>query len=94
MTTQAFNLCGEIFLTEVWEPIKVTPGVTKEIEFSTGAKIYMKNGKCHNLDGPAIVKPDGSVHFYIEGISIPIEHWVKHSTLDDMEKAHIILTHC
>ena len=32
-----------------------------------GAKVYYKDDMVHNEDGPAIVYPDGSVSYWIEG---------------------------
>jgi hypothetical protein len=64
---------------------------------SSGAYMFMKNGKLHNTDGPALVNQSAycssGVTYYIEGYPLPFKEWIAYSTLDQEALAHLILTH-
>ena len=70
--------------------IEVYEGETKRIDLSTGT-IYIKDGKIHNTDGPAIVR-DGVSLFYIEGCEMSLKEWLTYCTLSDTDKAAMLFT--
>lgn len=37
-------------------------------ELDSGAFFFIKEGKFHNLNGPAVRQPDGSVYYYVDGL--------------------------
>lgn len=39
----------------------------KKIKSSDGIVRYVKDGKLHNSEGPALIKPDGTEEYYVNG---------------------------
>ncbi len=39
---------------------------TGMVEFPSGTKFWFKNGKLHREDGPAIIRDDGNVEYWID----------------------------
>lgn len=75
---------------------KIMPGETTRLNMSSGAFMFMKNGKLHNTAGPALVNNSAYCSsgetYYIEGYPLPFKEWIAYSTLDQETLAHLILT--
>lgn len=84
---------GPFYMEEVYSPIKTDGGKPKRIDL-TNCVIYMKKGKCHNLEGPAVYnKLTDTVSYYIEGRPVNVYTWAKQATISDEEKARLIFIH-
>lgn len=84
---------GLLRMEQVYSKIKTDKSPPKRIDL-TNCVVYMKKGKCHRLDGPAVYnKLIGQSSFYIEGVQLSIEVWAKQATISDEEKAHILFVH-
>lgn len=44
-------------------------------KYLCGEKIHILNGKLHNLEGPAIIRPDGTKMWYIKGDRLTEFSW-------------------
>ena len=70
--------------------ITVTEGEVKRVDVTLGS-IYLKNGKLHNTNGPAIIR-DGVYFFYVEGCDMSFTEWLTYCTLSDIDKAMMLFT--
>jgi hypothetical protein len=70
--------------------ITVTEGETKRVDVTLGT-MYLKNGKLHNTNGPAIIR-DGVFFFYVEGCDMSFKEWLTYCTLSDIDKAMMLFT--
>lgn len=70
--------------------INVTEGEVKRVDVTLGS-IYLKNGKLHNTNGPAIIR-DGVYFFYVEGCDMSFKEWLTYCTLSDIDKAMMLFT--
>jgi hypothetical protein len=70
--------------------IFVTEGETKRVDLSQGT-MFLKNGKLHNTNGPAIIRRGVSL-FYIEGCDMSFKEWLTYCTLSDTDKAMMLFT--
>jgi hypothetical protein len=50
----------------------------RKITSPDGAIRYIKDGKLHNSDGPAVVYPDGKEEYYINGFQFTKDEFKKH----------------
>lgn len=41
------------------------------IEYNSGRKIWLKDGKLHRIDGPALIYEDGIEEYWLNGIWYP-----------------------
>ena len=49
----------------------------RKITSPDGAIRYIKDGKLHNADGPAVVYPDGKEEYYINGFQFTKDEFKK-----------------
>lgn len=70
--------------------INITEGETKRVDVTLGT-MYLKNGKLHNTNGPAIIR-DGVFFFYVEGCDMSFKEWLTYCTLSDIDKAMMLFT--
>ena len=49
----------------------------KKYTSTEGVVRYMKDGKLHNWEGPAVVHPDGKVEYFINGFEHTKDSWKK-----------------
>jgi hypothetical protein len=54
------------------ETLQVKKYTSKE-----GVVRYMKDGKLHNWDGPAVIHPDGKEEYFINGFEHTKDSWKK-----------------
>lgn len=50
---------------------------TKRYKSTDGIIRYLKDGKLHNWDGPAVIHPDGKEEYFINGSSFTQDAWKK-----------------
>jgi len=50
---------------------------TKKFTSTDGTIRYMKDGKLHNWEGPAIITPEGKEEYYINGTQHTKDSWKK-----------------
>ena len=49
----------------------------KRFKSSDGTIRYVKDGKLHNADGPALIHPDGKEEYYLNGIFLTKDDYKK-----------------
>ena len=84
------NIIGDIFYYKkdigVWHNPYGPAIIT-----SNGHKLYYMEGKCHRLDGPAIIYCDGKEEYCINGYSLTKEEFEIHpERLKYLKKEHLI----
>ena len=50
---------------------------TKRYKSTDGIIRYLKDGKLHNWEGPAVIHPDGKEEYFINGSSFTQDEWKK-----------------
>lgn len=48
---------------------------TRKLKKPDGTIAYIYDGKLHNWEGPALIKPDGNKEYYINGILKTEDEW-------------------
>jgi hypothetical protein len=49
----------------------------KKVKSSDGSVRYVKDGKLHNADGPALIHPDGKEEYYLNGFQYSKDEYKK-----------------
>ena len=55
--------------------MKKTTTITKRFRKADGTIMYIRDNKLHNWDGPAIIMPDGSKEYHLNGIQKTEDEW-------------------
>jgi len=82
------NISGEEYRNLFEEERKEKPYC---VEYRDGNKFWLVNNKFHQEDGPAIIYPDGSICWYLNGLSYSFEEWLKLTPISDEEKIFLRL---
>lgn len=52
-----------------------------------GVKYWRLNNRLHREDGPAVIFPDGSIEWWLNGNQCTFNRWLELSEVSDEEKA-------